>query len=214
MTIRSADMDSWELFETALEVSGEERLELLRRAESSVGAGLGRRDCEAQVLRACIAAVLLGDGLGEVDSVRSEVLAATDCCASGWAGFYLAESGNRLGEPSLVIAAVDAVPAGFFEERDLRWRAVRLVELRIVAGVESGDAPGSVKVRVGELAASYAAHGDSDDYASPRQLVECLLRSGPSFGDSLQVLERSVDLDTWLSPELASMVSTRLEKDD
>ena len=199
--------DAWETFERALGCVGEERATLLRQVLDDVVAG-GSGSAEDRLELTAATAVLLAEVSGTgLDVAVDVVVRAHDAGRQGWPDYYLAEVATRLGEIELASRHLDQIPQGFFEARDLEWRAVRCDELRAIGAIERGRW-GDVESLVDRLAAAYVTRGDGADLASPVELVEALVRHLPEGLTPLRTLAMSIDLSQWLPAEVHGRVST------
>ena len=202
--------NAWTTFERALDCAGEERATLLRQVLDDVAAG-GMGSAGDRLELAAAAAALLAEVSGKGLEAAVELVArAHDAGRQGWPDYYLAEAAISIGAIELALSHLDSIPIGFFEARDLEWRAVRCDELRAIGAMELGRW-GDVESLVDRLAAAYVTRGDEADLASPVELVEALARHLPEGLAPLRALALSIDLSVWLPAEVHGRVSSAVD---
>lgn len=192
----------WEIFEEGLEATGERRLHLLETVQSRL---LDETTPEALELLAVTGCEPARAGHLTLAKARSAVRRAVEAGRPGWPNYYLAEACLSAGNWNSAVVALNSIPTAFFDERDLRWRSVRCEEIQAVCYIEQGAWSSAHQV-VNRLGAEYATRGDEDDLAPPRTIVEALLRHLPDGCCDLEVLARSIDIETWLGALVAQQV--------
>jgi hypothetical protein len=196
----------WEMFEDALEATGDKPFHLLETVQSRL---LGEATPEALELLAVTRCELARAGCLTLVQASSAVRRAVEAGRPGWPNYYLAEACLAAGDWGGAVAALTSIPATFFDERDLRWRSVRCEEIRAVCYVEQGAWPSAHRA-VDRLGAVYAIRGEEDDLAPPRTIVDALLRHLPDGCRDLEVLAQSIDVDAWLGAVVAQQVRNSL----
>lgn len=195
--------DAWELFEAALGETGDRRRDALRAVVDAASKGAEGTSADRAELMAVAKAELARCGALAVERACDAVAQAEASGKAGWPNYYLAEAASQLGRPDLVISCLTRIPSRFFEDRDLRWRAARCLELAAMAHIDLRDWRQAERL-VDELAAAYALRGDDDDLAPPRDLVVRLLSTKAGGWQALQTLAASLDLAQWVGPDLAA----------
>lgn len=203
-------MDGWSIFEMALDAEGARKIELLLAAERAVRDTNSVSACDRDVLLCCIAAVRVSEQRVSVEEVADLARTVSSRCGSSWPLYHLAESANAIGAHQYVLGAVFNIDSEFFDSQDLMWRSARCAELRAVAMIKLMYSPRELEPVVSEIAASYAANGECHDFAPPRDLVSALIERGISLRVCLQVLSRSIDIETWLGHDFAASVDRSL----
>ena len=205
-------MDAWSTFEQALDTNGPRRVELLMQAEEELNGDDSVAACDRDVLLCCIASVGVGERFASVEEVIDPAREVASRCRSSWPLYHLAESAHAIGAHQQVLNALSEVGAGFFESCDLMWRSARCAELRAVAMTNLMCHPSEIETVVSEIAASYVEYGEQHDFAPPRDLVTALIDPRISLRGCLEILQRSLDLEMWLGPDVAVLVERALQR--
>jgi hypothetical protein len=205
--------DAWELLEQVMDETGETRTSFLHaalQAAQSPDSPVAATAADIAELSAVALSQLAYSGDAPLGDAVEAVARAESVGKPGWPNYHLAEAAVKSGDYQLALGRLPRVPAGFFEDQDLNWRAVRGLELEAIARGKLGDWA-RVSELVDELAAAYSTRGDADDLAPPRELVSALLADPMNGTRLLTRLAASLDdLDVWLGPTLASEVRAAL----
>lgn len=201
-------MSAWDRFEEALD--RRDVAELCAVEESLDQETLGT-PLDRQELRAVIWAVLASESEVALTVAKDAAARAAGAGRGDWPYYYLAEAASRVGDPESVLGAITHIDPTFFADRDLRWRQARCQELQAVANVRLGrwDA---VHALTEELMADYVVHGDTDDYASPRELVGALLDAGAPGRELLGYVTSSIEAGEWLDQDRQARVDEAMSQ--
>lgn len=205
---------AWMKFETALMLAAVDRVPALVDVLDSLRAESSTSPADRSELRSVVLSELARLDSRYLDEARDAIVEAEANGRSGWPNYYLGESLIALSAYAEGLGHLLRIPRGFFEERDLKWRAVRVQELEALANLELQRFSAAARL-VDEVVAALALSGDEDDLAPPRDLVESLLRQSmePNAEAALTMLATvaaSIDLAEWFDPEMASRVQIAL----
>lgn len=202
--------DPWIAFEDAMQMEDSDRrpmLEGIRDALGSNDAGLTPETAELQAAitseLARLGALPLSDALGAVEI-------AGDLDRRGWPNYYLAQAAIALGDYGLASSALGAIPARFFEDRDLLWRQVHCWEMAAIARMALGEFARAESI-VEHLSKTLVERGDSDDLLPPNDLVNFLLScvTNPAREWAVRLirgLAMSIDVDGWFDESIAHQI--------
>lgn len=204
----------WDGFDAAVSLPPPARAEALRGVLDSLHSVSDVEHDDVNELRAVVLAEMASLDNAYLDEARSAVDAAESSGRLGWPNYYLGAALVHWGHNEEALVRLGRVPAGFFEERDLGWRALHIDEMVAVARLELGQHR-QAAVLVDRIAAALGDRGDEDDLAPPTALVEALLRHIDSphtqaIRTMLAVLATSIDLASWTGALLASRVDKAL----
>jgi hypothetical protein len=196
---------------------GDARRRLLREA-------LERADAAADAQAAGIALAMLAQEDTAVlpDAERALRRAEAAGVETSWILLYLAEASYAAGDAGAALRHAEAVRPGYFVDRDLRWRAVRMDELRAAALLVLGRYDEGVSL-AGAVCATLAADGERDDCSPPAQLAQAALRcvaEGTSPADRaagcavIRSLATSLDVGEWFSSGLSGRLRDALRACD
>ncbi|MDT3446383.1 MULTISPECIES: hypothetical protein [unclassified Pseudofrankia] len=189
-------------------------LEVVRRTTAPTGA-----DVEAKAVALAMLAQQDPSYLEEAISALEQATAAN--AQRNWALMHLAEAffkDSRLTEALKLASSVDQE---FFDEQDLRWRSVRMDEIRAVTLLRLGDYSQGTSLAI-QLCNILSLQGDDEDLASPADLANEALslttspdKDARSAGCTILThLTTSIEIDSWFTAEVAGRVRASMANCD